>query len=161
MTVGAHALVIAYGNPLRGDDGVARRVAEALADRRPLDTVVCTVHQLLPELALDLAGATLAVLIDARRDLAPGRFVVERVTPTTHRPAWSHHLLPASLARMAEELYGWTGSLFVVGIGAASMDATTKVSPAVEAAVPAVVDVVVQLLATHGTTADPSLLTSF
>ena len=43
------ALVVGYGNRLRGDDGAGPSVAEALLETVPPDVHVLTVHQLTLE----------------------------------------------------------------------------------------------------------------
>ena len=81
------ALVIGYGNPLRGDDGFGCSAAGLLAADPRLDgATVLGRHQLTPELATDIAGASLvggaAFTDDDRLSLALQRVlpeVVERV----------------------------------------------------------------------------------
>ena len=59
-------LVVCYGNPLRGDDGVGWIVAEKLQQRSLPDFVFIQTHiQLTPEQAADLSEADLAIFIDA------------------------------------------------------------------------------------------------
>ena len=59
-------LIIGYGNPLRGDDGVGWRVAEAVAAALPDGAAeVLTVHQLTPELAELMSRADRVIFIDA------------------------------------------------------------------------------------------------
>ena len=75
-------LVVGYGNPLRGDDGVGWHAAAALAaDPRLADTDVITGHQLTPKLAEDIAKARLAVLVDARLGDTPGYVCIREVAP--------------------------------------------------------------------------------
>lgn len=67
----AHTLIIGYGNPLRGDDGLGWHVAQRLAAVLPQHRArieVC--HQLTPELAEPISRADLVIFIDAE-DLAP------------------------------------------------------------------------------------------
>src|SRR5579862_9528285 len=48
----AKILIIAYGNPLRCDDGIAWRAADALAQKlSDSDVEIVRLHQLAPELA--------------------------------------------------------------------------------------------------------------
>ena len=61
----ADALVIGYGNTLRGDDGIGPAVAEAVAALGLPGVRVIVAHQLTPELAADLADAQLVVFVDA------------------------------------------------------------------------------------------------
>jgi hydrogenase maturation protease len=148
MAAAARPLVVGYGNPLRSDDGIGWRVARALeADPRLGDATVVAAQQLLPELALDLSEASLAVLIDACVGLPPGRVVTQRVVPAGFgRPAWTHHLTPCALAGMALSLYGRAAPTFVVNVGIGTMEPGGRMTPAVEAAIPAIVDVVADLV---------------
>jgi len=57
------ALCLAIGNSLRGDDGVAHRVAGQLGQLE--DVVVSSVFQLTPELAPEVARAEIVVFVDA------------------------------------------------------------------------------------------------
>lgn len=149
MTAGA--LVVGYGNPLRTDDGVGWHVADRLADDPRLDgAAVLRRHQLTPELALDVSAASLVVLVDASHGPAPGTFTVARAeragdTGTT----WSHHLGPPSLIALAHELYGRAPDVFVVSCGVQSLEIGDTLSPVVEAALPAVVDAVAELVAVY------------
>ena len=74
------ALVIGYGNTLRGDDAVGQVVARALAGEAAIEGVeVIACHQLMPELAECIDAADLVVFIDAAADLQPGTIVAEAV----------------------------------------------------------------------------------
>jgi hydrogenase maturation protease len=154
------SLVIGYGNPLRSDDGVGWQVAERLAgDPRMAGVEILQRHQLTPELALEVSTAGLVVLVDARSGPPPGTVTVERVRPAaTSGTTWSHHLGPASLMGLAQELYGRAGDVRVVSVGVASLEVGEGLSPAVEAAAARVVDIVARLVAGAGTVpagADP------
>jgi hypothetical protein len=65
-------LVIAWGNPLREDDGVAWHVLEALRALRPHPALPALhlrhAHQLVPEMAECVSRATGVVFVDARRE---------------------------------------------------------------------------------------------
>ena len=74
------SLIIGYGNPLRGDDGIGQAAAQAFADEAAgdgIDVVRC--HQLMPELAEQLAAVDLAVFVDAGATGAPGGVVTTRL----------------------------------------------------------------------------------
>jgi hydrogenase maturation protease len=58
-------LVIGYGNELRGDDGAGPRVARAVAGWVRPGVRALAVHQLIPELAAELAAAERVVFVDA------------------------------------------------------------------------------------------------
>jgi hydrogenase maturation protease len=160
-------LIVGYGNTLRGDDGVGPRAAELLADDpRLVAAEVLQRHQLTPELATDIAEAALVVLVDASETGRPGEITVRRLDgPSAGRvatagpgsqaagvaggSAWTHQVDAESLLALARELWGATPAAFVVGVGVESMELGDELSPAVELALPAVVDAVARIVAEH------------
>jgi hydrogenase maturation protease len=144
-------LVVGYGNALRGDDGLGWQAAARLAEEpRLAGAEVLARHQLTPELAQDVANASLVVLVDARAGGAPGSVRVQRVTPRQDSAtAWSHHLDPAGLAGLAGALYGAVPPVFLVSVGGAAFDDGERLSPAVRRALPGVVDAVARLVVEH------------
>jgi len=148
VNLGAGVLVVGYGNPLRGDDAVGWHVARAVAeDPRIAGAHVLTVHQLLPELAVDLAEARLAILVDAQEGEPAGAISVTHVAPCAEaRGAWTHHLTPAALAALAREVCGQSADVVVVGVGIESTEPGRGLSHAVADAVPRVHEVVTDLV---------------
>ncbi len=104
------ALVIAIGNALRGDDGVAHAVADRLrvAARR--------VIQLTPEIAAEIAGHDPVIFIDA--DAGAERIRIQPVSSTRAHAALTHVSTPAEVVALARALYGFSGRAFVCGIPA-------------------------------------------
>jgi len=139
-------LVIGYGNPLRGDDGVGPVIAEELAKRlcdpdSKIQVVAC--HQLNPELAEPIAETRAVIFIDASVDLKPGEVRVTAVSPDRFSPgAFVHSMKPSALLATASELFGQAPPAKSVGIGVSSfetgMQLTPQVSKAVSVAVAAV-----------------------
>jgi len=146
-------LVVGYGNVLRSDDGVGWQVADLLsADPRLDGATVLHLHQLTPELALDISHASVVVLVDAQHGPEPGTFEMGRVEPAEDTATtWSHHLDPPSLVGLAVELYGRAPEVYTLGVGIASLEAGDRLSPAVESALPAIVEAVAALVAQHST----------
>ena len=144
-------VVVGYGNALRTDDGLGWYAADRLAsDPRLTGATVLQRHQLMPELALDISAAALVVLVDASHTLSAGTVTVtpvERANDAT--TTWSHHLSPPSVVALAHELYGRAADVFLVSCGAQSFEMGDWLSPAVEAALPRVVDAVVGLIASR------------
>jgi hydrogenase maturation protease len=104
-------VLIGYGNPLRRDDGAGPALAMMAEARAGLnDMRVLTPHQLVPELAEDLAGADIAAVLflDACvGDCDGGALVAIRpVGEEAGSPVFGHHLPPADLLRYAELLRG-------------------------------------------------------
>ena len=131
----AGVLVIGYGNPLRGDDGAGRALAERLSGQACDGVRVVACHQLAPELAVDIGTAERVVLVDASTALAPGEVSESRLDPLAQgSPAGSssHHLTPAALLGLSRELYGGSGEAWLVSIGVASIEPRIGLSAPVE-----------------------------
>lgn len=158
-------LVIACGNPMRGDDGVGPVVASRVEAQRsarankPHRFIIT--HQLLPEHALDLAQAKQAILIDARvaEGETPGVVRVEAVTPDRlldelgqtgkdTRAGLTHHWTCPRLLAVADALYGRAPRAYAVSVSAEDFDHGDTLTPAVMAAVPTMCHAVRRLLGT-------------
>lgn len=147
-------LVIGYGNVLRSDDGVGWHAAALLAeDPRLAGATVMARHQLTPELALDVAAASLVILIDAQVGPAPGTIEVRRIgagvvgTATDTDPGTSsHHVAVEDLLALAGELGGHVPETVVIGIGVADLELGEELSVAVASALPAIVETVVRFV---------------
>jgi len=166
----ARVLVVGYGNTLRTDDGVGWHAARLLAgDPRLAGAVVVAEHQLTPELALDLSLASLVILLDASAETPAGTVTVRRLTqPGGLAPSGeirpgdpggtpgptSHHVHPELLLALALELYGWAPEAVVVSVGIAETSPGERLTPSVEAALPAVADAVARRVADHEGRAD-------
>jgi hydrogenase maturation protease len=127
-------LIIGYGNDLRGDDAAGLHVARALAARgfHAVET-----HQLLPELAEQIAAANMVVFVDCHAGLAPGEVAVTEVgkaEAAMHEPC-----SPRMLLDLAADVYGAAPLAYLVGIGPESLELGETLSPAVESAVRRVV----------------------
>lgn len=141
------ALVLGYGNPLRGDDALGSRVAGALAASPGMEhnalIAIETVHQLTPELAEAIARAAIVIFVDAAApspDRSPGSVRYGRVEPESLAPAvLGHHLTPAQALGYARNLYGANPEGYFASVTAESFNFGAPLSPAVQAAVPSLV----------------------
>jgi len=145
------ALIVGYGNPLRGDDGIGQAVARALASESAINGAeIIACHQLTPELSEALAAVGLAVFVDAAAGRRPGSVVV---TETQGSPALTpglvHHVDPGALLLLAKTLYGRAPAAFLVTVGAETFDLRETLSAPVAAALPEVVATVRRLVAEH------------
>ena len=103
----ARALVIGIGNPLRRDDGLGREVAEQLARDGEKGCDMHSVHQLTPELAQEMAAASLVVMVDASREGEPGEVRLRSVPPSAQASAvGAHFTAPEELAALTALVYG-------------------------------------------------------
>jgi hydrogenase maturation protease len=113
-------VVAAVGNPLRGDDGAAWRVAETIERRWASRGVrVLVGQQVVPEWAAVLAEADLVYFLDAA--IGRERVGLERLTPPARvdGSAATHSLDPATILNMALELFGRAPEAYVLAIPAA------------------------------------------
>lgn len=123
-------LIIGYGNELRGDDASGLHVARALAAEgyRAIET-----HQLLPELAEEIASASRVVFVDCDLNLAPGEVAVTPVQTTAgglHEPC-----SPAMLLQLAAEVYGAYPEARIIGIGPECLDLGAPLSTRVQSSI--------------------------
>ena len=126
-------LIIAYGNPLRGDDAFAWRVAERLMELPPDPSIeILCLHQLTPELMDPLSQADFAVFIDAAATGDPGALVERRIDPATATSAaFTHHAVPEALLSGARALYGRAAEAVMVSVTGADFSLGAPLSPAV------------------------------
>jgi hydrogenase maturation protease len=139
-------LLIGWGNPLRGDDGVGQAIAAAVERWGQPQLEVVEAVQLTPELAPLLAAARRVLFVDAEAGAAAvtGGWRLEPVPPlepggTT--AAWSsqalsHHASPGVLLMLAETLYGRRPPAWQLLVAAHACGFGSGLSPATEALLP-------------------------
>ncbi len=136
----ARVLIIAYGNPMRSDDGVAWRAAAALQGRFSSDEVeIVSIHQLTPELAETIHRCEAVIFVDAANNGPPGQISSAEIRPLQTQPRFSHQLSPDAIVALAHQLFGARTHAFSVTLTGACFDHGESLSPAVEAALPALV----------------------
>src|ERR1700756_4070643 len=152
----ARVLLIAYGNPLRCDDGVAWRAAESLRGRfSGGDVEVLRLPQLTPELAEYITHSECVVFVDAAAgSSSPGVVDVTEVQCGNRQSALAHGLTPTTILCLAENLYRATPRAFSVTVTGDKFGHGQSLSPAVEAALPQLISriesVVRDFLVTRG-----------
>jgi hydrogenase maturation protease len=133
-------LVIGYGNPQRGDDGVAWKVLDSLRATQPRPDApplrLKPVHQLTPELAEPASRARAVIFVDARADAQPGTVSCEPVEPAVGSTSLIHSLSPQAVLLYAERLFGHVPRAAVVTVGGAAFDHGEGLSPEALQAVP-------------------------
>ncbi len=143
------ALILACGNPLRGDDAVALHVAKAfvtgICDE---ETVVYSQQQWLPEMAEAISESELVIFLDASEELAAGDVCTRTVAPALAVPhPMTHSVSPATLLAMARDLYGkLPKDTYLVSIGGESFELSEQLSERVRHAVPVALDHVKAIL---------------
>jgi hydrogenase maturation protease len=130
-------IIVGVGSTLRGDDAVGQVVTRALEPYIARTHVyLVTVHQLLPELALTLRHARLAIVVDAAVDVTPGRVIEQRVFSSADVRALGHCDAIQEVLHITRRLYHHVPETWVVSIGGGRWDVGAPLSPAVNAAVP-------------------------
>ena len=118
MTAPAPVLVLAVGNPSRGDDAIGPELAARLEAAGLPDVEVITEFQLQVENALDLEGRERVIFVDAGTG-TPAPFELRRVRPSTDFLHTTHALSPeavlATYARIKGSLAAETWALCVRG----------------------------------------------
>jgi hydrogenase maturation protease len=134
----ARVLILGYGNPLRGDDGVGWHAAEHLLERSvELHAEVTSCHQLMPELAEPLSRAERAIFIDARIGQTPGTVEISEVAAGAPKcPTLSHRLDPATLVALAQGLYGKAPEAWILTVTGESFAYTDRLSASVQRSLP-------------------------
>lgn len=114
-------IIIGFGNPLRQDDAIGWRAAELAERRLPAQAAeVIQCHQLTPELAAKLDGASLVLFLDAAANETPERICFQPVR-AQQIGAWTHHLSPGQLLHLAQQFQGGAPRAFLISGGALQM----------------------------------------
>jgi hydrogenase maturation protease len=139
-------LILAYGNPLRSDDGVAWHAAELLRQRLSSDDaeIVC-VHQLTPELAEAVSHASGTIFIDAREDGEPGQICEARVAQDAEGMCGTHMFAPSQLMALCNTLYGNRPEAYEVSVTGESFTHGEDLSYKLKIALPQMVAIVDRL----------------
>jgi hydrogenase maturation protease len=150
------ALIIAYGNPLRSDDGVAWRAAEVLRQKfSPAEVEIACLHQLAPELAETVSRFPCVIFVDAASSPHAGHPGEIRVQELSRKDSsdsgspLSHALSPNAVMRLSDTLYDAKPRAFAVTVSGQNFDHGESLSSAVAAALP---DLVAQI---QGLVSDP------
>jgi hydrogenase maturation protease len=143
-------LIVGYGNELRGDDGLGPRLAREIRALNLPDVHCVEAHQLLPELALDLAAHDAVLFVDAIQVDADAPVQKIPLTPLTPAVAFTgpHVSDPAGLLALTRDLYQKCPTAWLVAIPGTQFNFSDSLSPQAEKAVGQAVDAVKALIAT-------------
>jgi hydrogenase maturation protease len=116
--VSRRGLVIGYGNPGRGDDGLGPRLVELLEERGwpgAGSADVMAAFQLAPEHAADVAAHAWVVFADAAAG-GPAPFGVRSVTASAGAAFTTHVVEPAAVLALAETGFGSRAGAWLLSI---------------------------------------------
>lgn len=144
-------LIIAYGNPMRSDDGLAWRAADALEKKLAgTDVEILRLHQLAPEHAETVSRSEAVIFVDAaspnETNGQPGKVHSSPIDTSAGPPRFSHQLSPAAVVGLARQLYGINPRAFTVTLTGQDFDHGEALSPVVAAALPALVAQIEELV---------------
>ena len=140
-------LIVAYGNPLRSDDGIAWHAAEILRRQFPPPPIeILCVHQLAPELAEAASRVDDLIFIDAACDGEPGRIDVAEVGPAGEPASFSHQLTPGQIVALCQQLYDVLPRAFTISIAGKSFEHGDALSDELRAVLPRLVGKVRELV---------------
>jgi hydrogenase maturation protease len=137
----ARTLVIGYGNPLRGDDGLGWRIVDRLAKMVAGEkTKILAVHQLTPELAEPISASDLVIFVDASYQGEPGSWRCEAIAPNGEvSNALAHYFTPVGLLGYADALFRARPRSLLISVAALSFDCSDQLSSNIEAVIPDIV----------------------
>ena len=115
MTDERRVLVLGYGNPSRGDDGLGLRLAEQLEAGAPPGVEVETGFQLSIEDAATAADYDAVLFIDAAAQ-GPEPFVVTRLQPAAVITFTSHDVAPESILAICQDSFGRTPEAYLLAV---------------------------------------------
>jgi hydrogenase maturation protease len=142
-------LIIAIGNPLRSDDGLAWQAADQLTGALTSPGVgIIKAQQLLPELAESLAKASFVIFLDAAVRGEPGELrcqTLESASPA----AFTHELTPGGILSLALALFGSQPQAVLLSLAGKSFEHGECLTPEVASGVPRMVEQVRELVAQY------------
>jgi hydrogenase maturation protease len=137
-------LIVAYGNPMRCDDGLAWRAADELERKLSGSEIkILRAHQLAPEMAEDITRCDTVIFVDATSadggNGNPGEVRCLEVGLLQGPPRFSHQLSPGAVVALGRQLYGASPRAFAVTLTGQCFDHGESLSAVVASAIPALV----------------------
>ncbi len=109
-------LVIGYGNPSRGDDGLGPALAARVAEKEIPGVRAENPFQLSIEDALQVAEQDVVIFADAALEGPEPFFFLPQEGETGKETFTTHSVRPGSLVALAEELFSSRAEAWVLGI---------------------------------------------
>lgn len=120
--VGTRILVIGFGNPARGDDGLGPMLAERLQALSLEGVTVESDYQLTIEDAALVAEHDVVVFADAARDAGDAPFYFRPLEPSHDTGGSTHSVSPGQVLAIAQACFGKTPRAYLLGIRAHKLD---------------------------------------
>lgn len=115
MTAEHGILVLGYGNPARGDDGLGPALAQRIDDQAPHGVDAMWDYQPAVEHAADIAARPVVIFADASAG-ASEPFSVRRLRPRATHEFTTHALPPEAVLSLAHDALGWRGTAYLLAL---------------------------------------------
>jgi len=141
-------LIIAYGNPLRGDDGIGWHVAKYFTEEQKYrHCEVITAHQLLPEYAALISQADTVIFVDAAVKGIPGELMCTEIQPKEQSPtAFTHQISPEKLLSISSQFYEKTPTGILCTVTGQNFEFSTELSAPVQNALPELITMIEEIV---------------
>jgi hydrogenase maturation protease len=133
-TAGGDVLIIGYGNTLRADDGVGRRLVDELAERNMPRVRTRSVHQLTPELAEDLAACGAVIFIDAYLGRTGDTISIRPLSLEGPAAGIDHVMSPQAVLAYARAAFGSSPEAWLLTVPGENFEIGESLSAAARAA---------------------------
>ena len=120
--VDTRVLVIGFGNPARGDDGLGPALAERLQALSLAGVTVESDYQLVIEHAAMVAEYDVVVFADAARDAGDAPFYLRALEPSHDTGGSTHSVSPGQVLAIAHACFGKSPRAYLLGIRAHHLD---------------------------------------
>ena len=139
-------IILGYGNPDRGDDGVAYHLlidlihtlsdnSEEISEFIEVGILELTDEidlwynlQLIPEVSQDLAEYENAIFIDAHTAEIPEPILITEIEPKYQNSPFTHHLTPATCISLTQKLFDAAPHAILITIRGYSFDFSRELS---------------------------------
>ncbi len=123
-------LIIGYGNTLRSDDGIGQKVAEEVEKWGDPRVRSLYLHQLTPELVLEMATAKMVIFVDAIQMTDQIREIeFKTITVNEDNNNSNHSSNPQYLLNLTQQLYNKKPVVFWLLIPVINFDFGENFSP--------------------------------
>jgi hydrogenase maturation protease len=112
----AGTLIVGFGNEIRRDDGIGPCLVRVLTNRSLPGVSTKTVHQLLPELAAELAGFSRVIFVDADANKDGAGFTVERVQSAELPYCFGHMTDVRQVLAYTQSFFGRSPEAWLVSV---------------------------------------------
>ena len=138
-------LIIGYGNSLRSDDGVGRYLAEIIEQQQLPLIKTLSVHQLTPELVLEIAESQAVIFIDAIASLT-FEITLQSLEPSQDKTRLGHTSNPEQLLSLCKNLYHTSPSTWLLTIPTHNFEFGETFSDLTQAAIAPALLILTQLI---------------